>query len=462
MKVLLVSPSQRTVYVKPIPPSYPPLGLLYVGAVLEKKHDVEVCDFDADELDDEKFKKIVKEYEPDIIGLTCSAVTEKHARHIARLAKSVKNIPTILGGLYATMMTEECIKRDEFDFVVKGEAEMSILELVDNLDTQKFDNISGLWYKQNGAVVKNQESTFIENLDDLPFPARHLLKNPEKYVPPDAMRHPVTPIMTSRGCPAACTFCCTKYILGRRFRYRSPENIIKEIELCIDQFGIKEFHIMDDVFTLNKERVLKFRDLVVEKNLDVNFVMSNGTRADQIDREILQALKDIGMFSIGFGVESGNAQILKNIQKGESLETIEHAYLLAKEMGFETWAFFMFGHPGETPKTARDTIEFAKKIDPDFVKFLIMQPYPNSAVFNELKEQNLIDNFDYENYGVYTGPVHHLPDLSQEELLAWSRRAYREFYLRPKKILQHLRRIRTFEQLKLNLKSAAYVFRLMK
>lgn len=462
MKVVLINPSGSSVYGKKIALPYPPMGMLYIAASLERHHKVDVYDYDVDIENDLKLENIIKNEHPDLIALTANTVTLNSARSIATIAKKIDDIPIVLGGLHATMMPEECMKHQDFDFLIKGEAENSILKLADNLESGKsLDDIEGLWYRENGNIKINQELKFIQNLDELPFPARHLIKNKDAYTPVDARALPVTPIMTSRGCPAQCTFCCTKYILGFQFRFRSPQNIIAEVEHCIEKYGVKEIHVADDVFTFNKKRVLEFRDLLKERNIDVNFHFLNGVRADQIDRDILQALKDMRVTTIGFGCESGSQKILDNIRKGLKVETTKNAYKLAKEFGFQTWAFFILGLPGETKETIKETIKFAKEIDPDFPKFHILKPYPGSAIFNELMQKNLIDDFDYEKYGIHTQPVHHLETLSSQEILDAQKQAYREFYLRPSKIIKHAARIRSLTQLKLNMKAASFVLHQM-
>lgn len=460
MKCMLINPSNSTVYGMPMALPYPPLGLLYIAGSLEREHKVCVYDYDIDLGNDKKLKEALEKEKPDVVGLTANTATIVSAKSIAKSVKEVnKGTLVFIGGIHATMDPDYCIEVNDFDFVLRGEAEHTSLALVNHIADSKFEEIGGLLFKRDGKVVKNKDASYIENLDELPFPARHLVKNPSAYVPPNAKRLPVAAIMTSRGCAGRCTFCCTKYLLGSRFRSRSPENVIEEIRYCVEKYGIKEAHIVDDVFTFNKERVLKIRDLMKESGLDVDFVLFNGVRADQVDIPILKALKDLGVYQLGFGCESGSQEILNNIKKGEKLDTIRNAYKMAREIGFETWAYFILGLPGETEETIKETMRFAKEIDADFPKFHILAPYPNSEVYNELKEKNLIDDFNYENYGIHTKPVHHLPSLSAEDIVRWQKKAYRSFYLRPKIIWKNIKRINSFTQLKLNFNSAMFILK---
>ena len=459
MKTLLINPSNASVYGKPIVP-YPPLGMLYVAAVLEKEHKVALYDYDVDIHTGSELRHVISSENPDVVGLTSNATSIKSCREIALAVKEHdKDIPIILGGIHATMNPDKCIDMPNFDFIVREEAEYTILNLINHLNDKNFDEVKGIWYKKNGEIVKNPPAGKIMNLDEIPFPARHLIRNPNGYHPIDAIRMPVTPMMTSRGCPELCNFCCTKNNLGLMFRARSPENVVAEMEHCIEKYGIREIHICDDVFTLNKARVLKIRDLMKERNIDLTLILTNGVRADQVNKEVLLALKDMGLHSLAYGCESGNQAILDHLKKRLKLETVREAYRLAKEVGLTTYAFFIIGHVGETKETIKDTIRFAKEIDADFPKFYILKPFPNSDVWKELDAMGCVDNYDYENYGLYSKPVHHLPGLTSEDMIKAEKRAYRSLYLRPSRIWRYLKRIKSFEQLKIEFGSAIFVLK---
>lgn len=465
MKILLINPSQKMVYGIDRPQVYPPLGLLYIGSVLERmKHKVRLLDLDAEGLLTQELPEFLKNFSPDVVGLSFSTAMFNQALLVAKVVKETLPVPVVVGGIHPTIDFQSCISNKDIDFVVIGEGEITIQELISRMESgqRDFSDIRGLCFRKNGQIIRTPNRELIGDLDTVPFPARRLLKNPEAYVPADARRAPVAAVITSRGCPGRCTYCCTAQIFGKRFRARSVENILAEIEELIREYGVKEIHIADDVFTLNKRRALKFCQEVKKRNLDLTFVFFNGLRADQVDREILNALKEIGVISVGYGVESGNNRILKNIKKDIDLETFRRVYKMSREMGFQTWAFFMFGLPGESTETTRHTINFAKELDPDFAKFLILKPFPGSPIFEDLSSQGLITDFNYDHYGVYTPPVHHLPNLSAEEILFWQRRAYREFYLRPRIIWKHIRRIKSWSQLKFDIKSLFFVLEKMR
>jgi len=463
MKILLINPSQVGVYGKAIPPSFPPLGLGYIGAVLEKEgHNVYILDFDADKMSNDKIIKFLKKIKPSLVGLTSTTPTFNHAISIAKLIKSVENIPVVLGGIHATIAPEQCIANKFIDFVVKSEGEYTIIELAKTLEKNgDFSCIDGLIYKKDGKIIQNQSRELIKDLDSIPFPARHLF-NQKKYAYADSLYSPAFPIMTSRGCPGMCTYCCTKLIFGRIPRFRSVNNVIDEIEFLIEKYRAREIHIHDDNFTFNKKWVFAFCDEIKRRKIDVAFRIPNGIRVDQVDYQILSSLKKIGLYCTALGVESGNQRILNNVKKGIKINQIRKAFKLCKRLNIETWGFFMLGLPGDTSKTIRQTIKFAKELDPDVAKFHILKPYPGTEIFDLLSRQGLILDSDWTKYGIHTKPVHRLPGLSEDELMLLLKYAYRQFYLNPKKIVKEILRMRSYTRVKLNIQAGISILQMIR
>lgn len=453
MKILLINPSQNKVYGRRMLPAYPPLGLLYIGAELKKEgHQIRMLDIDIEGINEDKYAEIFRDFNPDSIGITSTTPTISDAFKWGKISKKLnKEIPVILGGIHATVAPEETIRQDAFDIIVIGEAEITAKEVFGELSNPmpKLEKIKGICFKINNKITKNDMRPLIDDLDSIDFPDRTLLKRPKAYLPPDALHFPVASIITSRGCPGACTFCCTKNIFSKLFRQRSVANTIEEIEYLVNKDGIREIHIVDDVFSFNKKRTLEFCEEIKRKNIKVCFQFINGLRADSIDKDILDAFKEIGVRTVAYGVESGNEKILKNIKKNIPLEATRRAFKLSKELGFITWAFIIFGLPGETEETIRQSIGFAKELDPDFVKFLILKPYPGSEIYAQFQSENLILSNNYDDYGVYTKPIHRLPELSPEKMQYWQKRAFKEFYLRPRKIISHLKKIKSWTEFKL-------------
>lgn len=452
MKILLINPSSYEIY-GGLPPSFQiPLGLAYIASVTENAgYDVKIIDVDAENWAGQQFVKRITEINPDIVGITCTTPIYSSAVKIAEIVKKTSNAVTVLGGIHPTIVPEESIKPPSIDIVVKGEGEKTFLELLKCIETRDdLLKVNGIVLKRNGKIITTPERELILNLDEVPFPARHLFKT-QKYTYPDSLKKRTFPIITSRGCPGRCTYCNTQYIFGHRFRSRSAKNVVEEIKLLINKYGAEEIHIWDDNFTTNKNRVFEIRDELKKSDIKIKFAFPNGLRADFLNEEILKCLKEMGTYSIAIGVESGSQMILNRTKKNIKLEKIQDAFGIAKKLKLETWAFFMFGLLGETKETIQETISFAKKLDPDIAKFHILKPYPGTEIYDELKKNGLLLTEEYSNYGIHTPPVHRLPDLTAEEILNWQKTAYQKFYFRFGKIFKQMYRLKSLYRIKLNL-----------
>ena len=344
------------------------------------------------------------------------------------------------------------------DHVVVQEGEATLLDLLNTIERQgDISKVKGIAYKRDSRTFLNPARDLSRHLDDIPLPAWHLFSR--KYTYPDSLFKDVFPIITSRGCPGNCSFCNTKNIFGRKFRARSAKHVVDEIDLLVKKYHAKEIHIWDDNFTTNKKRVCQIRDLIRSRKLNIKIAFPNGIGADFLDEEILECLKDMGVYSVAIGVESGNQSILDRAGKGIKLEKIEEIFNLTKKLKIETWAFFIIGLPGETKETIMNTIEFAKKVDPDIAKFHILKPYPGTQVYHEIEQKgNLLSN-DYCRFGIHTPPVHRLPGLAPEDMTRYQKLAYRTFYLRPSKLIQQVLRLKSLYRLELNFKTGVAFIR---
>ncbi len=463
MNILLINPSQKSVYGSIGPPDYPPLGLGYIAAVLEKeKHFVKILDIDAEKVGEKELVSLIGDFKPKLVGFTATTPTFYNAAFFAEIVKKNFKTKTVLGGIHATILPMECLSNQNFDFVVFGEGEITMAELARLVEKGKndFSGIPGLGYKKEKELFLNEKRPLIEDLDSLPFPARHLF-NHKNYNYPDSLFSPAMPILTSRDCPGLCNYCCTKLIYPNRIRTRSAKNIADEIEMLIRDYGIKELHIWDDNFTLIKRKVFELKEELALRKIKIPIAFPNGLRVDQVNDEILRALKEMGTYSVAFGIESGNQKVLNTAMKGTTLEQIRTAVKSAKKIGLEVWGFFMVGLLGDTRETIEDTINFAIELDVDIAKFHVLKPFPGTKVFEELDKQGLIVEKDYSKYGIHTGPVHRLPTLSQNDLLKLQQRAYNRFYLRPTKILKQIIRIKSFNRLKLNAKAGLGIMKVI-
>jgi len=460
MNFLFIIPSQKNVYGSTLAPPYPPLGALYLASALEaRRHKVHLVDADAEQLDDRAIINRVGDIAPDWVGFSCVTPTINHGLRLAEgIKKKYPHIKIIMGGIHATIDPMYCINNPHVDFVALGEAEHTVCDLLDlPFNSKEWGQIAGIYWKNNGVVQKNPPRELEHNIDTFSFPAFHLIKNIGAYSPPDAVTLPVLPMISSRGCPGTCTFCCTKQIFGRKFRARSVGNILEEIDRLVQVFHVKEIHFVDDVLTTNKKRLLEICDSLAQRNIPVHYAIPNGVRADMVDKEIFGALKKTGVTYMAFGLESGNEEILKVMKKGITKDQMRNALRLAKQAGFETWGFFILGLPGETKKTVNDTIDFAIELNPTYAKFSILKPFPGSEVFDQLSADHLIDVFDYDAYGCYSPAVHHLPLLSNNEILQLQKKAYRRFYVRPKKILQLVTRLQSIAQARIAFRGVVFI-----
>lgn len=467
VRVLLISPSQQSVYGMPVAPAYPPLGLLWVAAVLEKAgHAVEVVDLDADRLSTADLETLLRANRYAVVGLTAVTATYHEAVRTARLVRRTDPAARlVLGGIHATVAAAECLEGNAFDYIVVGEGECTFLELVDALAAGGSGTaaIPGLVYRDaQGAAVTTAPRDLIPNLDLIPFPARHLVRHPARYSPADATYLPAHSIMVSRGCPGRCTYCQTKQIFGRTLRFRSADNVMAEIRQLRARHGLRELHFLDDVMTGNRRFVLDLCEQLRREPYRLKLEVANGVRADMVDEEVLTALKGAGLQNIGFGVESGNEGVLEDIQKGITKDQVRKAMRLAKKLKLKTWCFFMIGLPRDTEATIRETIRFAMELDPLYAKFLLLKPFPGSEVHRQLAARHLIVTADYSRYGVYTPPVHRLETLTEAQLLSLQQEAFRRFYLRPRKMLEHLLSIRSAARLKSLFKGAFFVLNRMR
>jgi len=452
MNIMLINPSQAHVYGNLRPALQISLGLAYIAGSLRKQgHKVEILDIDLERINNQDIKVKIAGGDIRLVGITTTTPAFNNAVFIARLAKEIPGVQVVLGGVHPTIMPYECMRDDSIDFCVIGEGEITIIELVRALENgADLSQIKGVVFKRNGLIINNPPREPIGDLDMLAPPARDLFPN-HAYTYPDSISRNTVPMITSRGCFGKCNFCLTPITSGGQVRFRSAGNIVEEIQNIIHTYGAKEIHLWDDNFIASKKRVYEVRDEIKKRGIRVRFAFPNGIRADFIDEDILKALKDMGTYSIAIGVESGNQRVLDLCNKTIKLEQIKKAVLLMKKYRIETWAFFMFGLPGDDEETIQETIDFAKKLNPDIAKFHILKPYPGTEAFKYFKERRLIDTGNFDDYGIHAKPVHHLETVSADRIRALQDKAYKEFYFNLNKIISHILRLKSWNRLLLNL-----------
>ncbi|KYH39163.1 MAG: radical SAM protein [Candidatus Hecatellales archaeon B24] len=415
------------------------MGLAYLAAVLEQHgYKVEILDAPAFQLTYEKIPAEVERRKPDIVGVTATTAVAPSALKTAQMVKeAAPEALVIMGGPHITFLPEETMKAEpSIQIGVIGEGEYTLLDLVKTWEENgNLREVKGVIYRENGSLKYSEPRPLIENLDELPFPARHLL--PMERYKVFGKHETLGLVFTSRGCPFNCTFCSSSLIFGKRFRARSPKNVVDEVEEFIEQYKSNHVEFVDDLFIFDKKRVKEICRELKERGLDVLWVCS--ARVDTVDGEIFKEIRDAGCVMVYLGVESGVQRVLNLMRKGIKVEQSVRAVKLAKEAGLQVVASFVLGIPGETWEEAMETIRFAKKLDPDFVQFSLATPFPGTELYRVAKEEGLLLTEDWTKYTVLK-PVMRTEELSEERLRKLIKKAYFDFYLQPHVIWRYIRR----------------------
>ncbi len=457
MKTLLIYPRFW-------PFSSPPIGLAYLASYMrENGLDVDLIDCSFD-MTKEKLFSIVKEKNPDIIGIGLLTDMVKELKQVMKKLRDVApNAVFVAGGSHASALPKETLTKYGFDIVVKGEGEQVMVKLVQALKSGKgLENIKGLFYKKNGKIVYSGQQELLESLENLPFPARDLLPM-QKYLKYSIGRsswilpRPSTTVLGSRGCPYNCTFCATNLNYGRKVRHRSAKNYVDEIEMLIKDYGVKGILFNDDTITADRKWVLDLISEFKKRNLKIKWGCN--TRVNLVDKELLMKMKAAGCVSISFGVESGVQTVLnKYHKKGITLDQVRKAFRLCKEVGIFTHATFIVGMPGETLRDMEASIRFAKEIEPDAIQVSIATPFPETELCEMALAKGKQKEFNWEDLDFMFRGVIETEEFTPKQVRQMQKRFLREFYLRPRYIanqiissLQSLyefqRRMRGFYQL---------------
>jgi len=378
----------------------PPLGLLYIGAVLEKEGiEVEIVPADVLKMSWRDIEGKIRRDRPDVVGVTSTTENRFQSFELVRLAKKAHpSVLTVMGGPHASMAAEDAVTHiPELDVVVRGEGEETTLDLCRALERGKGENgvghIAGITHRVNGRVVSNRPRSPIFNLDGLPFPAFHLVPF-EKYnfridVPGEGPL-PAVNIMTSRGCPFNCNFCATPINWGRAVRTRSPLNVIQEIEARIERYGSRVIHFYDDTFNLSVKRMEDISNLILERKLPVFWQCE--IRIDLMTKPLLAKMREAGLFYVSFGVEAGSERVRSSIvNKQVKLKDFHNIVAWCKELGIVPNGFFIFSHPTETWEEAQETIRLIEQYKDEVeASVAILHVYPGTPLEGTAKEIGLL------------------------------------------------------------------------
>jgi len=413
---------------------YLPIGLAYLAAVLEQKgNEVLVLDCLASDIDQEQLKLKLAEFNPNIVGISSMTPMVLSTMMAARGAKQAcPDTTVVLGGPHATFMDREILGSEpSVDVVVRGEGELTLVELTHRIINHVgLNSADGITYRHQGQIVQNPDRPYIQNLDDLPFPAY-------KHFPLDKYRlfgKLFFPVITSRGCPFQCNFCTTSRILGKQYRARSPKNIGHELELLKREYNADSFTFYDDTLTLDKKRLFDICDEI--KIRKINIPWDCQTRVDQISEEMLEKMKATNCQQVFFGAESGCQTVLNAVNKRTTVEQNEAAIKMAKKAGLFVAISIIIGYPGETAEMRKETFDFLKRAEPDDVYLCIATPYPGTELRKEVERLGYKMSSDWSRYDTTT-PVFENPLLSDEEALRLRKQFYDSFYS-PKYALRHM------------------------
>ena len=463
---------------------WPQVGLAQMAALFPDLR-VDVVDAIPSQMDWSTFEQLLEEARPRYYVTQVTAPTLRNDMYGAFLARSM-GARTIAFGTHVTPVPRQTMETfPSLDFVLRGEPELTLRELVDTLNAagsqspversdggwwpdvnpefadrlqrlftdadpdwhpawsnpelstlnHRLSAVKGLVWRDGSDVVVNPDRPFIRDLDDLPLPRHDLLPLGDYRAP--MVRGPYSFVVTSRGCPANCRFCIKHVSYGRSVRFRSPESLLAELELLVD-LGVHSVNMYADLFTVSREQVVGLCELILERDLQLQWTCNS--RVDFVDAEMLKLMSRAGCWMISWGIESGSEEILRRCWKGITPDQVERALRWAKAAGILNWGYFIIGLPGETTETIRETIRFSKKLPLDLVLFHIAAPHPGSPFFFEVVENGWFrPGTQWEQVDMDRSTVLDYPHLPAEELERWARRAFREWALRPGPILTYLR-----------------------
>lgn len=426
----------------------PNLGILYIASVL-LKNGFKVKIFD--EFLNPKFFSELLDYNPDVVGFTAvTVVINKVFKTAMKLKNRNEKIIVVCGGPHPTIVPEEVISNASIDYVIVKEGEYPFLNLLNVIQTGSLDGIESvdnLYYKKNGKIQKNQIAKYLgeEELNKLPYPAFDLLDLDKVF---KKLRHglyskgtKILPIMTSRGCPNLCTFCCR--IMGNKFRKRSLSSVVSEIEYMIERYGIDELYFEDDSISEDANWAKDVLNAIKSLDKRIYIKFANGIRADLIDRELLKLYKDAGGYSISFGIENGSERVLQMMAKRLDLSKVAQSVAMAKELGLKVGGNLILGYPGETPEDINKSLIFYKGLQLDSSAVVNLIPFPRTAAYSQAKRNGWLtkEAKNYNNYYfriIRIIPLISTPYLSSFELRYYIIKAYISLYFNKNSIKTYL------------------------
>jgi radical SAM superfamily enzyme YgiQ (UPF0313 family) len=422
----------------------PPLSLMYVASLMEKEGvEVDLIDMDAECLNYQETLDRLKRFAPDLMGFTTTTSSFHPVLKWIKQFKSDTGIPVLIGGEHVRLYPLETMSHQSIDYCIVGEAELPLPEFIRAVrEGGAFDGIKSVGFRRNGEVVIDRTLQTIANIDDVPYPAQHLIKN-ELYENILTRRKNFTAMISTRGCPFRCAFCCQNQ---QKYRTRSPMSFVDEIERNLKEFSVRDFDIYDSTFTADRKRVIRICAEIVRRGLKVGFTVRS--RVDVVTKEMIDSLKAAGCHTIMYGIESSSPEILKRMNKGISPQRVEEIVKYTNLKGIETLGFFMFGFPGETCETIEDTIRFSLRLPLDYAQFTVLLPFPETEIYAYYRERGIEDYWAEYTLEESKERLIDLIDtgVTREEASRYVAKAYKRFYFRPRIIWKRAMKLGSFSE----------------
>ena len=403
---------------------------------------------------EKELSEIILHRKIDLIGISCFTPTYVVATRLASLCKRIApHVKIVLGGPHPSLYPKDTLEKNkEVDFVVFGEGEYTLHELVKGLQSSSkdFSGVKGLGFRANGSVVVNQPREFIADMDKLPIPAYDIYPLEKYQIQVTSYKHlPTYTLVASRGCPFRCTFCQVQQFLGGTVRYKSPEKIIEELKYLKNNFHARGIMFQDSTFTSNWRWTREFCNLMVQEKMDLTWMCF--TRGDRVNQELLELMKKAGCYGISYGVESAKQESVDLLKKSFKIEKVVESVELSVKMGFFVTATYMLGIPGEDEEDVKRTINLANRLATQIAHFYLPIPYPESELFYQCKaDGGLREDLRWEDFNMFddSSPVYINPRIGKDKMLNLKNQAIRGYYLNPTVIYRNLKHINTLEDVR--------------
>ncbi|MCK4532387.1 radical SAM protein [bacterium] len=417
------------------------LALCAAKVRTNKEMEVKLIDCVAERINFPKLSAMVKDFYPDLVVINTSTPSIESDLRTIKYVKDVnRKIRTAIIGIHGSVLTKDCFYLSaDLDFIIRGEPEYTVYDLTLAInDNKDLSLVRGISYRKEGKIIHNPSRGFIKDLDKLPYPAWDLV-DLSKYTLPFSDKQFLL-IIPARGCPHKCGFCNSKIYYGSSLRLRAVKNVVDELEWAKDKLGIDNFLFWTESFTLDKKYALGITEEILRRKLKISWVCNS--RVDDVDKKMLDRFKKAGCWMIGYGIESGDNDILKRTGKGINVNQSINAVSLAKKSGLQVVAYYVLGLPGETKKSIKKTIKLANRLDTDFAQFYCAVPYPGCGLYEEAKEKKWLNSNEWrkfeQNYSILD-----MESITAKEVMFFRKTAYLRFYFHPRRMYRILKRIKS-------------------